>query len=314
MKSPNWNEFAREYCAQHSISPEKIETLCTWDERGCANTVYRVDDDSYLKVFGPTAEWQFHVERLLLTMLAEQSDIPAPRLLHEGHLDDGYPYLFLAEIGGFTAEKIWESLSRLDQLRVARDLGKITKAIHELPRKDLHNIEDRFGGMREHNKRYRDWHVTAIRDSHSIPLSQREELIHFIDEEAPKHLGARKVVTHFDLAHNHIYLNGNSGSVAITGIIDWAEATLGPAEWDLSYLWFWTFSGDREAMQECLAAYFGTDAPPPHFARRCLAAIFYTSSMSLLWPKFLEDGPVSENIVTDLTQSLFPVELFGGAA
>lgn len=311
MNSPNWNELAREACAQHGMSTQNIEILATWDERGCANAVYRVDGNCYLKVFGPQAEWQFHVERSILGMLAAQNEIPAPRLLNEGGLDERYPYLLKAEMGGSTAEEIWESVPRLDQLRIARNLGRIRRAIHELPQEELLSIEQRFGGMREHNQRYRDWHVAAIQSSHSVPVSQREELLRFIDDEAPEHLGKRKVVTHFDLAHIHIYLAGNAGSIAITGIIDWAEATLGPAEWVPTYLWFWTFSGDREAMQECLASYLGAAALPPQFARRCLAAIFYTSSMSLLWSNFLEDGPREGNIVTELTQSLFHYELFG---
>jgi len=216
-----------------------------------------------LKVFGPAAEWQFHVERAMLSLPLDEHEIPAPRLLNEGRLNDGYPYLFLSEIGGSTAEELWEMPPRFHQLEIARELGRITQAIHELPQEALHSIEQQFGGMMEHGKWARDKHVKVIKESHSVPLSQRQEMVRFIDEEAPDHLGKLKVVTHFELAHNHIYLARNAGSTVIKGIIDWVDARLGPAEADLSYLWFWTFSGDGEAMQECLATYFCTDSLPP---------------------------------------------------
>ena len=219
--------------------------------------------------------------------------------------------MILSGVPGSTAEEVWDSLSRGEQLRIAQDLGRITRAIHELPQQDLALVERIHGGLSEHNKRYRDRHVASIETSDSISMKQREDLIRFIDVEAQEHLYRDKQVTHFDMAHNHIYLGWSGNRMEITGLIDWGETTLGPAEWDISYLWFWTFSGDREAMRECLATYFNEKQPPERFARRCLAAVFYTSSMALLWPKYLNDGPIRGSIVTDLTQYLFPPELFG---
>ena len=83
-------------------------------------------------------------------------------------------------------------------------------------------------------------------------------------------------MTHFDLAHNHIYLFLEEGALMISGIIDWGEAVIGPAEWDITYLWFWTFSRDKEAMRACLKRLYPDGRRPERFARRCLAAVLYT--------------------------------------
>lgn len=311
MSNDSWMDLATTACIHSGIEYHSVKVIATWDQIGCANAVFQIDGNLYLKVFGPGAEWQYYVERSVLRTLSITTDIPAPNLITEGLLPVGHPYLMVAGVPGETAEEIWDSLPRTEQLRLARKLGQITKAIHDLPTKDLESVERIYGGMSKHNKRYRDRHVKHIKASNSVLTEQRQTLIHFIDVQAPAHLQKSKVLTHFDMAHNHIFLDKIGGKTEITGIIDWGEATLGPAEWDIAYLWFWTFSGDKEAMHECLSIYFRETQPPEQFARRCLAAIFYTSSMALLWPKFLEDGPIEGSIVPELTQFLFPAELFG---
>jgi len=86
---------------------------------------------------------------------------------------------------------------------------------------------------------------------------------------------------------------------------------LGPPEWDVTFLWFWTFSRDHEAMRECLRTLYADIHPPDHFARRCLAAILHTHSGLELWAEFAERGNGSESIEWEMTEFLFPPELFG---
>jgi Ser/Thr protein kinase RdoA (MazF antagonist) len=311
MKSSEWIDIALLACADAGVQPLPIETIFTWDQRGCANAVYRISGNNYLKVFGPGAEWQFHVECSVLKTVEEHSDIPAPRIITKGEISIGHPYLMVTGVPGSTAEDIWDKLPRREQIRIAQDLGRMTRAIHDLPQQDLALVEKQFGGLKEHNQRYRDRHVPNIMSNDLISTEQCDDLIQFIDVEAQRHLNETKVLTHFDLAHNHIYLSKNKNRMEISGIIDWGESTLGPAEWDISYLWFWTFSRDSEAMHECLTAYYEGNQKPKRFARRCLASVFYTSSMALLWPDFLQNGHIRDPIVSELTKFLFPPELFG---
>ena len=314
MSNDRWIDLAVSACLHTGIKCNSIETIATWDKIGCANAVYQIDGNRYLKIFGPGAEWQYYVEVSVLRTLALTNKIPAPNLITHGLLASEHPYLIMAGVAGATMEALWDTLSRTEQLRLARELGHITRAIHDLSTKALESVEQIHGGMQQHTKRYHDRHVGNITRSNSVSAKQQETLVYFIDVEAIKHLQKYKVLTHFDMAHNHIFLEKDGDMMAISGIIDWGEATLGPPEWDISYLWFWAFSGDKEAMRECLTTYFRETRPPEQFARRCLAAVFYTSSMALLWPKFLthsEGGSIEGSIVAELTRSLFPPELFG---
>jgi hygromycin-B 7''-O-kinase len=210
-----------------------------------------------------------------------------------------------------TAENVWETLTRTQQLALARDFGAITAAIHRLPQENLAAVEQQFGGRNEHTQAWKNQRIAEIEATGTLSVKQREDLLRFLHEEAPKYFNDQPKLTHYDLAHNHIYLSEDTGTWQVTGIIDWGEAMIGPPEWDVAYLWFWTFTHDREAMHECLQGFYGDSPPPGRFARRCMAATLYTPSMSLLWPDFADRGGGTEAIEREMTAFFFPLDVFG---
>lgn len=313
MNSGYWFEVAGAACRHANIHPGAIEAIATWDQLHCANAVYRIGGGRYLKVYGPAAERQFHIERSVLRTLEGHPRIPAPRIVAEGERPPEPPYLVLSEVPGDTAEDVWDGLERGQQLLLAREFGEIIAAIHRLPREELARLEGRFGGWPEHTQAWMRRGIAEIEASETLTVGQREQLLRFVHEEMPVHLNGQARLTHYDMAWNHIYLAQRAGAWRVTGIIDWGEALLGPPEWDVAYLWFWTFSQDREAMREGLRALYADGPPPEQFARRCMAAVFLTSSMTLLWPEFAERRWASEDIVREMISFYFPAELFGPA-
>lgn len=311
MNANDWFELAHAACDHAGIEPGTIETVVTWDERYCANAVYRLGGERFLKLFGPSAENQFHIERAVLRTLAGQPAIPAPCIVAEGERTAGPSYLVMTAIPGRTAEANWEQLTRAEQLAVARDLGAMTAAIQRLPQADLAAVEQQFGGKKYVVDRYLPLWLTRVEATESLSPVERRDLTRFLQEEAQDHLDGGPVLSHFDLSHNHIYLLREAGLLRVSGIIDWGEAVLGPPEWDVSFLWFWTFSGDRDAMRACLTTLYADGHPPDCFARRCLAALFHTHGMGLVWPSFLKRGGGTGPIVRRLTAFLFPPALFG---
>lgn len=311
MNANDWLDLAHAACEHAGIEPGSIETVVTWDERYCANAVYRLSGQRYLKLFGPSAENQFHIERTVLRTLAGQRAIPAPRIVAEGERTGAPSYLVVTAIPGRTAEDDWEQLTRAEQLAVARDLGTMTAAIQRLPQAKLATVEQRFGGKQQVVDHYLPLWLKRVGATESLAPVERRDLMCFLQEEAQDHLDGEPVLSHFDLSHNHIYLLREEGLLSVSGIIDWGEAVLGPAEWDVSFLWFWTFSGDREAMRACLSTMYADSRPPDRFARRCLAAFFFTHGMGLVWPSFLKGEDGAGPIVRRLTAFLFPPALFG---
>ena len=313
MDGDSWVQLAQDACQHAGIDCGSIEAIATWDQQYCASAVYRLDGERYLKVYGPAAEWQFHVERSVLRVLEEHPKIPAPRIVAEAERGEAPPYLIMTAVPGATAEEIWDDLPRAEQLAIARQLGEITAAIHRLPTAELAEIEKKFGYKQELIELFESRRAAEIESAERLSKQQRETLLRFLRGEAREYVEGQSTLTHWDLAHNHVYLSAMDGATKVSGIIDWGEALLGPAEWDVVYLWFWTFSGDREAMRECLGTLYPAGGRPDRFARRCLAAVLYTSSMRLLWPHFAEEGGKTESIVREMTGYLFPADVFGRA-
>ena len=290
---------------------DQIATIATWDQEYCDNAVYSIGGRRYLKLFGPAAERQFHVERSVLRTLEHHNAIPAPRIVAAGERSWIPPYLILTAVAGSTAEDVWDDLPRVEQLAVARELGAITAAIHRLPQQDLAAVEQQFGGRSEDIEAAQARAISLIEATETLSSQRRTRMIRFLQEEVREYLAGAPVLTHRELANNHVYLARETGSWRVAGLIDWADAMLGPSQWDIGFLWFWMFSRDREAMREYLRTVYADSRPPEQFARRCLAAILHTHSISLLWPEFVELSGRSESIEREIVEFLFPPDVFG---
>jgi hygromycin-B 7''-O-kinase len=307
----SWIELAVAACNHANIKYGVIETIATWDQAHCANAVYHIGGRRYLKVFGPTAERQFEVERSVLRTLADHTAIPAPRIVAMGERSQLPPYLILTAVAGSTAEAVWEELARAEQLTIARELGTITAAIHRLPQQDITAVEQQFGGRSEHIKEHQARQIAQIEATETLSAQRRDAMIRFLEGEALAHLDGLSKLTHSELAHNHIYLLREMAAWKVAGIIDWADALLGPPEWDVAFLWLWTFTRDREAMRECLRTLYADSRPPERFARRCLAAILHTHSGPGLWAEFAEQDRETDSIEREMTAFFFPPDVFG---
>lgn len=188
-----------------------------------------------------------------------------------------------------------------------------------LTSRTLAAVERQFGGRNAYIRQGQSKRIAEIEEA-ALTARQREDLLHFVKVEAPAHIDDRLGLSHYEMAHNHIYLSRESETWRVSGIIDWADVVIGPLEWDVSYLWQWTFSyqdregthiQDREAMQACLTTLFMDSSRPERFARRCLAALIYTPSMGLLWPYFSEQISGAKGVVQEMTEFFFPPDVFG---
>jgi hypothetical protein len=320
MDSESWIELAVAACDDAGIEHGPIEIVTTWDQKFSDydayrnSAIFRIGGQRCLKIYGPTPERerQFHVERSVLRTLVDYiSAIPAPRLIAARAPSQLPPYLMMTEITGTTVEDSWEMLTRAEQLAIAREIGTITAAIHCLPQEDLADVERQFSGRREYAKLMQTERIAQIEATEQLSVRQRDALLHYLSGEAQESLDEPPVLTHSDFSHAHIYIARETDAVKVVGIIDWAEAMLGPPEWDIAFHWFWTFSQDRGAMRECLEAFYPDGQLPERFARRCLSTHLYSFSMGELWPYFAEKVEESESIVREMTAFFFPPEVFG---
>lgn len=314
MSDAKWIELASAVCDAAGINQDSIDIITTWEQTFAHsdnlrnNAVFRLSDQRILKIFGTDAHRHASIERAVLEALRDQ--IPAPRLIAAGALETGVPYIVMSEVAGEPLQDLWASLSSADLRAIAREIGTITAQLHRLPQDKLAAVEAQFGGRKALIKEMEAERVAEIKAMDGLSARHKEELLSFLYGEALEFLDVPPVLTHSDLSHAHIYLTRKNGQPIISGWIDWAEAMLGPPEWDIGFHWFWTFSQDGDTMRECLKVYYEALPRPDRLARRCFATHLYTYSMNEVWEYFSELVDDSESIVHSMTTSLFPPEVF----
>jgi aminoglycoside phosphotransferase (APT) family kinase protein len=318
MDQTQWIDLAIAACDDANVAHDAIEIITTWEQKFSDsdayrnNTVYRIGDQRILKLYGPHSERQFHIESTILRMLAKYNRaIPAPRFIAARERSQLPPYLITTEIQGTTVQNCWQTLTRTEQLAIAREIGTITAAIHRLPQSELAEVEQRVGGRHEYARLMQADRIAEIETSERLTRKQRTTLLDYLKGEAQDFLEEPSAVTHSDFSHAHIYLTRRAGTIGVSGVIDWAEAMLGPAEWDIAFHWFWTVNQDSDAMRHCLEAFFPDGRLPEHFARRCLSTHLYSFSMAELWPFFADSVGDSEPVVRAMTRFFFPPDVFG---
>lgn len=311
MNTSKWIELAVAACDDAGVVQDSIEIITNWEQTFSHNdlfrnnAVFRLSDKRILKLYGTDAQRHFNIERAVLQSLDNQ--IPAPRLIAEGSLENGSPYIIMTEVSGKTLQDSWDGLRASELKTIAREIGTITANLHQQAQDKLAVVEAQFGGRHESISEQEAARQKEIEASSRFSKQHKQELLNFLHGEGKTFLELPPVLTHADFSHAHIYvLDGK-----VSGFIDWGEAMLGPADWDIAFHWLWTFSQDKDTMRECLNAYYQGMPRPEHFARRCFASHFYTFSMEEVWDYFTDTVDDSESIVRAMIKSLFPEDVFG---
>jgi aminoglycoside phosphotransferase (APT) family kinase protein len=217
----------------------------------------------------------------------------------------------MTEVCGDTLENMWDRLSRTELMTAAKEIGSLTLALHQLPTQRMEEAELLAGGREEYIREEAAKRQAEIEEMEHLSASQKDELLQFLTGEARGFLDVEPLFTHSDFSHAHVYLTRKENGVKVSSFIDWGETMLGPPEWDTTFHWFWTFSGDQEAMRECLKGYYPDGRLPDQFARRCFSVHLYSYSMRELWRHFAERGKAADPIVETMIAWYFPPEVFG---
>lgn len=188
---------------------------------------------------------QHHVERTLLSVLADEPRVP--RLVAEGTLYRGggwsWPYLVMTRMGG-TA---WRdaSLDGADARVVVRELGEMTRNLHRTePPAVLARRTDLLTTLRPGLlRRHREWGT--------LP----ERLITQIPAYLATHDGrADRRLVHADLTEDHVFVEV-AGRPRLVGVIDWADAAVTDPYYELVALHLGAFRADKALLSAFLSGY-----------------------------------------------------------
>jgi Ser/Thr protein kinase RdoA (MazF antagonist) len=315
MNNKQWIDLAASACEDAGIQQNSIDIITTWEQTFPHNpqlfrnnAVFRLSENRILKIYWTDAPKHFAIENAVLQSLDNQ--LPSPRFIAGGSLENSLPYIIMSEIAGKTLQECWADLTASDLLTVAREIGVITAQLHQQSQEKLAAVEAQYGDRFALFKEQEAERIAEIEANTQFSRRHKDELLDFLHGEARDLIAVPPVLSHADFSWGHVFITEDKPPI-VSGFIDWGEAMLMSPEVDIAFHWLWTFSQDRDTMRECLNTYYQDKARPERLARRCFASHFYTYSMGEVWDDFTETVDDSDSIVRAMVKAFFPEEVFG---
>jgi hygromycin-B 7''-O-kinase len=215
---------------KHGLATSELEPYA----RG--ETVVWRAGEHVVKLTAPDCHYQIEAEVGCLSAVQGKLSVTTPRLVTHGSLA-GWPYVILERIGGRPLEELWTGLDHAEHLRLAQDLARVCRELHALP----------------HTGFPADWRAfwaSCRRDvakRHAL-LGGPPALLDCIDafvERLPNVAEHALVPLHTELLDQHLYVEERAGRLELCGLIDFADARLGPALYEHSAIVEFLFKGER---------------------------------------------------------------------
>jgi len=263
-----WAPAVREVCRQNHLPVTEIEAGYPG-----TNAVFIVDRRYVVKLFCPFCREDFALETELYPLLALDPRIPSPRLLGQGTLHDRieWPYIVMSFIPGSPIRELRNRIPPENLLEIARHLGEIVRAIHALPLTTLRALDTSragwigFLGSQQASLRER------CREKTTLPEPCIDELVALVSRTLAHEAERPLVLVNGDLTEDHLLLVEEEERWRISGLIDFADAMVGAADYEWPALWGSGLNGDPDCLRAFMSAYAPDQALSPEFVDRLLA-------------------------------------------
>jgi hygromycin-B 7''-O-kinase len=253
-----WAPVVRAICRREGIPCQEIEAGYPG-----TNAVYVVDRRYVVKVYAPFCHDEYELECVLYPILAHDPEIPAPMLLAQGTWPDriDWPYIVMEYLPGCPVREARHSISPSNHVGIGLQLGRLLRRLHATP---LRSIPAR-NSLAALDRSGRAWCQLVRRHKSAFAQQFRRETAlspRVIDQCATwlelvwdDVLTDRLVLLNGDVTEDHVLVQRQNGMWRITGVIDFADALIGQAEYEWIALWFGALDRDGKAMRACLAEY-----------------------------------------------------------
>lgn len=215
------------------------------------NIVFAYGSDKVIKIFPPFHRDQFASERLVLQHLAGKLSVTTPVLEYEGEIGN-WPYFIMSKLEGTLLETLWQTMPHTNKVVIMRELGALIREVHALPTDGLEAIDC-------HWPQFLEKQIAHCTQQHSdtglaqVLLQQLPAYLNAIEDRLPK-LTKPVLLTGEYTPMNFLVKQVNS-VWHISGLIDFGDAMLGLAEYDLLGPGAFLIQGDKQLLQAFLMAY-----------------------------------------------------------
>jgi len=251
----NWEAPVRELCRREGIT---FETMKISGYSSVA--VYTLDQKYVIKISPPWLAETAPIEEKMLRVLEGISIIPAPRLLATGVFEDriNWPYLIMEFIPGEYIEEVRHRIERDNFLAIARRLGEITRAFHDINLDSVSFLPNWHRNLAQLAKGRRDT-IEALHMDTRLPQNLRKAFLDFLaSNNVEEWLDTSPVVVHGEIGHEHVLFVEQNGRWEISGLVDHAGVGIGlrVLDWNVVHEPYdRMFAYDHEAMDTLMRGY-----------------------------------------------------------
>ena len=287
-----WRAAIEQIAKEHDLLPCELEPYAKGE-----TIVWRAGQ-YVIKLTIPHCAYQIEAEVGCLGATHGKLSLATPRLHAHGSIHD-WPYVIMSRIGGYPIGDVWPELDHDQRRRLARDLGIFCRELHTLQpagfaggwstlwrtiSRDVATRHAAFGGP------------AALVAAIDPFLAKVGELV---DESL--------VPLHTELIDQHVYVEERRGRVELCGLIDFADARLGPAHYEFSAPVEFIFKGEPGLLREFLLAYGIPESRlTPSYSEMLLAWALY-QRFSNLKRLLAVLGPREPSSLEELAVALFSV-------
>lgn len=231
-----WKESALLLCQKHGIETSEFSSF----EAG-SSLVAAVSTSSVIKIIQPPFISEYKAELWALENLP-RTQIKTPELLASGIDESGWSYLIMTRVPGIQMDHAWPALSHETKISIMFDIGKLMAEVHHRSVMGKTNwksfIEKQKENCVERHSKFDmpEWFISGIPEylrSVVIPLDISPVLL--TGEYTP---------------FNLLVENGK-----LTGMVDFADAFSGLAEYDLIGPGVFLGAGDRLLIKSLFDGY-----------------------------------------------------------
>jgi hygromycin-B 7''-O-kinase len=196
-----------------------------------------------IKLTAPPCAYQIEAEVGCLGAAHGKLNVETPRLVAHGELS-GWPYVVMGRLAGRPLADFWPELEHRERCRLARSVGRLSSELHALPPAGFPPDWHTF--FRTHNASPRARHAAQ-----GGPPALLDAIEPFLQRVMPSDPGPL-VPLHTELSEMHVYAEERRGKLELSGLLDFADARLGPAEYETSCPVEFLFRSEPSLLREFL--------------------------------------------------------------
>lgn len=199
-----------------------------------------------VKLTAPRWEAEIRAEADGLRRVSGRLGVATPQVLALDTLE-GWPYLVMTHVPGLAIGEVWPGLDGPERVRLASDLGRLTRELHGLADATEAGAWPAF------------WErcTTGVAERHAqrgAPAELAAGIDTFLEEVGP--LEPRGFgFLHTELLHDHILVEERGGRFELSGLIDFADSRVGAIDYEFAAPPEFLFRGEPGALRAFLLGY-----------------------------------------------------------